>query len=77
MDPWIINNKTKTEPFTGRRRETGRGRHRQSRESEQGEAHRTNSTPKNGPHLELGRLRLKTSSKPDISIAKTTWPTYP
>ena len=28
-------------------------------------------------YIELGRLRLKTSSKLHISFAKTTWPTYP
>ena len=27
---------------------------------EQGEARRANTTPNGGPHLELGRLRLKT-----------------
>ena len=44
---------------------------------EQGEAHRANSTPNGGPHLELGRLRLKTWSESDLSIAETTWSTYP
>ena len=43
---------------------------------EQGEAHRANTTPNGGPHLELGRLRLETCSKSDFSIAETTWPTY-
>ena len=35
-------------------------------------------TPNGGPHLELGRLRLKARSKSDFStsIAETTWPTY-
>ena len=35
-----------------------------------------NTTPNGGPHLELGRLRLKTWSKSDVSIAKTTGPRY-
>ena len=45
---------------------------------EKGEARRANTTPKGGPHLELrvGRLRLETWSKSDLSIAETTWPTY-
>ena len=42
---------------------------------EQGKAHRANTTPNGGPHLELGGLRLKTWSKSDFSIAET-WPTY-
>ena len=41
----------------------------------QGEARRANTTPKGGPHLEGGRLRLKTCSKYDFSIAET-WSTY-
>ena len=45
-------------------------------EPEQGVASRANTTPNGGPHLELGRLRLKTWSKSDFSIAETTWPTY-
>ena len=43
---------------------------------EQGEARRENTTPNGGPHLELGRLRLKTWSKSNFSIAETTGPTY-
>ena len=39
---------------------------------EQGEARRASSTPNGGPHLKLGRLRLKTWSKSDSSIAQTT-----
>ena len=42
----------------------------------QGEARRANATPNGGPHLELWRLRLKTWSKSDFSIAEATWPTY-
>ena len=42
----------------------------------QGETRRANTTPNGRPHLELGRLRLKTWSKSDFSIAETTWPTY-
>ena len=46
------------------------------RRDEHGEARRANTTPNGGPHLELGRLRLKTWSKSNFSIAQTTWPTY-
>ena len=42
---------------------------------EHGKARRANTTPNGGPHLELERLRLKTWSKSDFSIAETTWPT--
>ena len=44
--------------------------------AERGEARRANTTPNGGPHLELGRLRRKTWSKSDLSIAETTGPTY-
>ena len=43
---------------------------------EQGEVHRAITTPNSGPHLEVGRLRLKSWSKSDFSTAETTWPTY-
>ena len=46
------------------------------RRDEQGEARRANTTPNGGPHLELGRLRVKIWSKSDFSIVETTWPTY-
>ena len=39
---------------------------------EQREARRANSTQQSGPHLELGRLQLKTRYKYDFSIAETT-----
>ena len=39
------------------------------------EARRANTTPNGRPHLELERLRLKTWSKSDFSIAET-WPRY-
>ena len=43
---------------------------------EHGDARRANTAPNVGPHLELERLRLKTWSKSDFSIAETTWSTY-
>ena len=42
---------------------------------DQGEERRANTTPNGEPHLEIGRLRLKTCSKFDFLIAET-WPTY-
>ena len=44
---------------------------------EQGEARPAIRAPRGGPHLDLERLRLKTWSKSDFSIAETTGPTYP
>ena len=70
IDVWKKNDKkTKTAPAAWRRREHGR-------EGEQGEARPAMSAPRGGPHLDLGRLRLKTWSKSDFSLAETTWPTY-
>ena len=43
---------------------------------EQDEARPAISAPRGGPHLDLGRLRLKTWSNSDFSIAETTWPIY-
>ena len=62
--------KTKTAPPVGRRGKHGRGRPR--KRDEQGEAHRAEPTPNGGPHLELGRLRLKTWSISDFSVAERT-----
>ena len=61
-----FNQKTKTAHV----RETTRSRPRPSPVDSGGR--RANSTPNDGPHLELGRLRLKTWSKSDFSIAQTT-----
>ena len=43
---------------------------------EQGEARRAKTKPNSGPPLELERVRLKTWSISDFSIAETTWSTY-
>ena len=43
---------------------------------EHGEARRANTTPNGGPQFELQRLRLKTWSKFDFSIAEMTQSTY-
>ena len=42
---------------------------------EQDDASPAINAPRGGPHLDLGRLRLKTWSKFDLPIAET-WPTY-
>ena len=60
---WNVDPKTKTAPAAGTRREHGRGHPRQSWErDEHGEARQANLnlTPNGGPHLDLGRIRLKT-----------------
>ena len=70
---------TKQNEHNTRRRETTRARPRPLpavRRGEQGEARRANSTPNGGLHFEKGRLRLKTWSKSDLSIAETTGRTY-
>ena len=41
----------------------------------QGEARPAISAPRGGPHLDIGRVRLKTWSQSDLSIAGTTWAT--
>ena len=74
---WDIFINTKTEPLAGRRRGHDRGHYVQGRGGgEQGELRPAISAPRGGPHLDLGRLRLKTWSKMDSSIAGTTWRTF-
>ena len=71
-----FDKKTKATPGAGRGREHGRT----PPPFESGEAskvrHDDSTSPNGGPHLELGRLRLKTLSTSDFSIAETTWPMY-
>ena len=43
---------------------------------EQGEARPVVSAPRDGPHLDLERWRLKYWCQSDFYIAETTWPTY-
>ena len=67
---------TKTAPAAARRREHGLGRYVQGREGRaRGEARPEINAPRGGHHLDLGRLRLKTWSNSDFSIAGTTWAT--
>ena len=68
--------KTKKAPVVGRRREHGLGRYLQGRRGEHGEARPAISALRGGPHLDLGRSRLKTWPKSDFSIAETTGWTY-
>ena len=72
-----LDQETKTVPLPGRRREHGRDYPGRVGRDEQGEARRANTTPNEGPHLELERLSFITGSKSDYSIVETTWPTYP
>ena len=72
----VISTKKKQEQNnSARRQETTRAQPRPP-PAEAGEAskeaRRANSTPNGGPHLELGRLRLKTWAKSGFPIAQTT-----
>ena len=76
IDAWdILTKKRKQHPSAGDNVSTAEAAPGRVGKDEQGEARRANSTPNGGLHLELIRLRLKTWSKPDFSIAETTWPT--
>ena len=69
-----FDKETRTASVAGRRREPGQGRPppaEQKETSKVPEARRANITPNGRPRGELGRLRLKTWSKPDFSIAAT------
>ena len=72
----ILTKKRKQNPLPGDDASTAEAALSGVERDEQGEARRANTTPNGGPHLERGRLRLKTGSKSDFSIAET-WPTYP
>ena len=77
IDAWdVLIKKRKQHPPPGDDASTAEAAPGRVGRDEQGEARRANTTPNGGPHLELGRLRLKTWSKSDFSIAETTWPTY-
>ena len=76
IDVW--EKMTKRRNSTHRREtgcENGLGRYLQGREGRVSEARPAISAPRGGPHLDLGRVRLKTWSKSDSSIAGMTWPT--
>ena len=72
-----FDQKPKTAPIPGRRREHGRGRPRQSRERR---AKRGATSKQHTEWWTLPRARafarIKTWSKSDLTIAETTWPTY-
>ena len=76
IDGWdILAKKRKQQPPPGDDASTAEAAPGRVGRDEHGEARRANPTPNGGPHLELGRLRLKTWSQSDISIAEI-WPTY-
>ena len=76
IDAWdILTTKRKQQPSPGDDASTAEAAPGRVGRDGQGEARRANTTPKGGPHLEGGRLRLKTCSKYDFSIAET-WSTY-
>ena len=68
----MLTKKTKQHPLPGDDASTVEAAPGRVGRGEQGETRRANSTPNGGPRLELGRLRLKTWSKSDFSIAQTT-----
>ena len=70
----ILTKKQKLHPSPGDDASTAEAAPGRDGRGEQGEARRASSTPNCGPHLELlvGRLRLKTYSKTEFSIAQTT-----
>ena len=75
IDGWdILAKKRKQQPPPGDDASTAEAAPGRVGRDEQGVARRANTSPNGGPHLELGRLRLKTCSKSGFSIAET-WPT--
>ena len=79
MDVWVnMTQKRKEAPAV--RRETTRALSRPLLEGSGGASKVKHvqqiSAPIGGPHLDRERLRLRTWSKVDFSIADTTWPTY-
>ena len=77
IDGWdILTKARKQNPLPGNDVSTAEAAPSRVDRDEQGEARRANTTPSGGPHLELGRLRLKTLSQSDFSIAETAWSTY-
>ena len=78
IDVWVKMTKKKKEKSTCCREAT-RARSRPvlaGSGGEQGEARPAISAPSGGPHRDLGRLRLKTWSKIEFSIAETTGRTH-
>ena len=72
----ILTKKQEQNPLPGDDASTVEAAPSRVERNEQGEARRANTIPNGGPRFERGRLRLKTWSKPDFSIAETTWPRY-
>ena len=71
----ILIKKQKQHPSAGNNASTAEAAPGGVGRGQQGEARRAETIRNGVPHLELGRLRLKTRSKSDFSIAET-WPTY-
>ena len=76
-DAWgMLAKKQKQHPPPGDDTSTAEAAPGRVGKDEQGEARRANTTPNDGPNLELRRFRLKTWSISDLSIAETTWSTH-
>ena len=72
VDAWyMLTTKRKQHPPPGDDASTAEAAPGRFGRDEQREARRANGTPNGGPRHELGRLRLKTWSKYDLSIAET------
>ena len=70
-----LRKQLKQHPASGDDASTGGAAPGRVGRDEKGEARRADTTSNDGSHLELRRLRLKSWSKCDFSIAETTWPT--
>ena len=72
IDGWdILTKQRKQHPSPGDNASTAVPAPGRVGRDEQGEARRANTTLNGGPHLELGRIRLKTWFKSDFSIDET------
>ena len=76
IERWdVLVKERKQHPSQGDDARTAEGATCRVGRGEQGEALPAINAPRGGPHLDLGRLRLKTWSKFDFSMAGTTWRT--
>ena len=76
IESWdILIKKRKQHPSQGDDAGTAEGATCNVGRGKQVEARPTISAQRGGPHLERGRIRLKTWSESDFSIARTAWRT--
>ena len=71
LDCWdMLTKKRKQHPPPGDGTSTAEATPSRVGKDEQGEARRANTTRNGGPHLELGRLRLKTWYNPEFRLPR-------